>query len=71
MTAEQSNLQRLQGEGFTIKTPLPARYEQVLEALTEDEVNLLISIKERFERAQGLTPPEVGSYAAYLAPPPF
>lgn len=42
MSAEMSdNIERLREAGFTIKTPLPEEYQQVLEDLSEAEMDEL------------------------------
>lgn len=61
------NVERLQHAGYTIKTPLPQEYEEAFEALSDGEVEALISVKERFDEAQvslGGEPP----YTEYVAP---
>ena len=65
------NVRQLQEKGFAIKWPLPEAYEEIIEGLGQDQIDLLISIKERFDRAQAETPAEVGSYAAYILGPIF
>jgi hypothetical protein len=71
MEQGDGNIERLRDAGFEIKTPLPQQYADVIEGLAEDELTLLISIKTRFDEAQAETPPEVGSYAAYILGPMF
>ena len=72
MSSDESNIQRLQSEGFVIKTPMPQQYEDVIEGLSDDEISLLIGIKNRLEDAAGSgTEPEVAHYSAYLLYPPF
>ena len=58
-TQGQSNLDRLDAAGLIHERDMPPDHQSVIEALTEDEVDILESIKERFDaadRAQGLTP---------------
>jgi hypothetical protein len=71
LASERSNVDRLQDEGFSIKTPLPAEYEQVIEGLSPEELDVLVSVKQRLDEAQALTSPEVGSYTEYLLGPVF
>lgn len=67
------NLQRLQDAGFMILAPLPEEYEQVIEALSPEEVEVLISVKRRFDEAGPSAAPEaapgVSAYTVLLAPP--
>jgi hypothetical protein len=71
LATERSNVDRLQDEGFSIKTPLPEQYERVIAELSPEELDVLISVKQRLDEAQALTPPEVGSYTEYLLGPIF
>jgi hypothetical protein len=68
MATQSDNLRALQDAGFFIKTPLPSEYQEVLDSLTAAEVELLISIKTKFDAAEGLTAKEVGPYIAYFVP---
>jgi hypothetical protein len=52
---EISNLEKLTTAGMFEKTPLPDRYEDVVERLTPGEVDALVSVKKRFEEA-GIDP---------------
>jgi hypothetical protein len=71
----RSNIERLQDAGFAIKVPLPGHYEEVLEGLGHDEMDLLISTGELLVRIQrdleqaGLS--ETDNYSAYIFMPPF
>ena len=65
------NIQRLLDAGFRIKLPLPDEYEDVVEGFSSEEVDFLISMKERLDDAEKRTPPEVGSYSDYFVHPPF
>lgn len=67
----EENLEKLKRAGFGIKVPLPREYEEVLEELSPEEVDLLIGMKQRLEEAERSTPPEVGSYTNYFFHPPF
>jgi len=68
MSEGEPNIARLQREGFAIKTPLPAEYEEVLNSLTYEEVAVLVDVKRRLEDAERLTKPEVGPYREYFHP---
>ena len=69
---ERGNIQRLLDGGFDIKTPLPQQYQDVIEGLSDDEVELLINVKARLDEASASgTEPEVAHYSAYLLMPPF
>jgi hypothetical protein len=63
------NVQRLTDAGYFIKTPLPAEYEQVIEGLSSEEVDVLISVKDRLDAAQAHTEPNVPAYAFFIAVP--
>jgi hypothetical protein len=65
------NVEKLLAEGFRIKEPLPDEYQQVVDGLTNQEVDLLISLKSRLDAAEMATQPEVGSYSEYFIHPPF
>ena len=64
-----SNLQRLLDAGYPIKTPLPAEYEQAIEDMSVQEVEALISAKERLEAAEQKTEPHVPSYVFFIPVP--
>jgi len=65
------NARRLLDAGFRIKLPLPDEYNDVLEGLSEEEVAMLISLKDRLDEAEKNTPPAVGAYSEYFVHPPF
>ena len=72
MSSDDDNIQRLRDEGFEIKTPLPQQYADVIEGLSEDEISLLIGIKNRLDAAaESGTEAEVAHYSAYFVHPPF
>jgi hypothetical protein len=48
----RSNIDRLNAEGFEIDRDLPSEYEDVIEDLRPDEVELLIDVTRRLDRAQ-------------------
>jgi hypothetical protein len=54
---ENDNVRRLEEEGMFRKTPLPERYQQVINDLPKESVDALISVKQRFDR-EGLSPEE-------------
>ena len=58
-----SNLERLLGAGVLATDDLPTPHLRVVEGLTQDEVDVLISVKKRLEAADewhGVDPPVVG-----------
>jgi hypothetical protein len=61
------NVARLQKAGFSIK-PLPQEYEEVIEDLSGEEVELLVGMKERLDEADARTPPGV-FYTEYFRVP--
>ena len=71
----QSNVHRLQNAGIAIKVPLPAHYEEVLEGLEPDEMDLLINTGELLVRIQRdleqASESETDNYSAYIVMPPF
>jgi hypothetical protein len=75
MAEGQSNINRLQDAGLPIKVPLPEHYEEVLNRLGPDEMDLLIGTSELLIRLQrdleqaGLA--ETDNYSAYIVMPPF
>ena len=69
MASGQSNLERFQAEGFTFQTPLPPEYEEVVEGLSSEEVELLIGIKQRFDDAHAQVGGDVGHPNAYVGWP--
>ena len=66
MEEGQSTIAALRNAGWEIKTPLPEAYEDVIESLSDTELQVLIGVTTRLEEAQSLTPPNVGSYHAYF-----
>jgi DNA-binding HxlR family transcriptional regulator len=56
-----SNLEALEAAGVIVKTPLPDAYAEVLNDLTEEEVEIIVSVKQRLDQAgesAGRTPSE-------------
>jgi hypothetical protein len=66
----ESNLQRFEEAGM-IKTPLPAKYLQVINDLTSGDVDLLIDMKQRLDAAQADTTADISPYASYILGPVF
>jgi hypothetical protein len=62
------NIQRLGEAGFEIKSPLPSEYEEVFEGMSDEEVELLIGLKQRFDEAEASTERAVGPYKEYFWP---
>ena len=53
METPQTNIERLADEGFTIQTEgLPEQYVDVIEGLGPDEIELIIDVTRRLERAR-------------------
>ena len=48
---ENDNLKRLEEEGMFRKSPLPEKYQEVINDLPRESVDALISVKQRFDRA--------------------
>jgi hypothetical protein len=75
MAEGQRNIDRLQDAGLAIKVPLPEHYEEVLEGLGDDDMDLLVRTGELLVRLQrdleqaGLS--ETENYSAYILMPPF
>lgn len=47
----QSNLDKLEAAGVIVKTPLSPEYAEVLEGLSEEEVDVIVSVKARLDEA--------------------
>jgi hypothetical protein len=55
----KSNVERLQAAGVILAAPLPEPYEAVVNGLSDEEVDVLVSIKQRLDEAgteQALAP---------------
>jgi hypothetical protein len=48
----ESNVEKLQGAGFTVKENTPQDYIDVIEAMSNHEINTLIELKQRLDYAQ-------------------
>ena len=70
MSKSKSNakIDALKAAGYQIKSPLPEPYEQVIEGLSEREIEVLIDVKQRFEEAGTRTESDAGAYTAYFLP---
>ena len=66
MEEGESRIAALRNAGWEIKTPLPDEYKDVLEALSDAELQVLIDVRMRLEEAESKTAPEVGSYREYF-----
>lgn len=51
-SARESNVERLRNAGLITGTELPPEYSEVFEGLSDDQVDLLITVKERLDTAQ-------------------
>jgi hypothetical protein len=52
-----SNLERLQAAGIAVKTPLSEPHRSIVDEMSDQEVDALISLKGRFDKSS-----EVGAY---------
>ena len=59
------NIERLEQEGV-IRTPMPEEYEAVFRDLSDEEVNMLISVKKRLDEAQVSLGAEADDYTGFL-----
>jgi hypothetical protein len=66
MEEGESRIAALRDAGWEIKTPLPDEYKDVLEALSDAELQVLIDVRMRLEEAESETAPEVGPYHSYF-----
>jgi hypothetical protein len=61
-----SRIAALRDAGWRIKTPLPDEYEDVIEKLTDAELQVLIDVTTRLEAAESNTASGVGPYHCYF-----
>lgn len=59
------NFERLQEEGV-IRTPMPDDYEAVIRNLSDEEADVLISVRRRLEEARVSMNAEEDDYSKYL-----
>ena len=59
------NIERLEQEGV-IRTPMPAEYEAVLRDLSDDEVDTLVSVKKRLDKAHVGLGADADHYTKFL-----
>jgi hypothetical protein len=62
----QTNLGKLQDAGMIIKTPLPEPYADVINSLSGDEVDVLVSVKQRLDEAGGNAKPPLEHFATFI-----
>jgi hypothetical protein len=62
------NMERLRDEDFIINTPMPDQYEAVLQGLSDQEMETLISVKRRFDEAQIALGRDRQDYVNYFLP---
>jgi hypothetical protein len=62
------NMERLRDEDFIINTPMPDQYEAVLQGLSDQEMETLISVKRRFDEAQIALGRDKQDYVNYFLP---
>ena len=58
MDKPRTNIERLNNEGFGIGPDLPEEYEDVIEDLRPGEIEVIIDVVRRLERAQKCVPGE-------------
>jgi hypothetical protein len=66
--AEGTNFERLKNAGLILEEPLSEDHQAVVDGLTRDEVDILVSIKTRLDEAdesQGLAPPQPGELPGF------
>lgn len=61
-----SNFDTLLDAGLIVRTPLPQAYEEAIEKLSEHEIEALISVKRRFDKAQGTLEPGAPPYREFV-----
>lgn len=59
------NFERLQEEGV-IRTPMPDEYEAVIRGLSDEEADVLISVRRRLEEARVSIDAEEDHYTRFL-----
>lgn len=65
----RSNIERLNAEGFEIDTDIPKEYADVIEDLRPDEIELIIDVTRRLDRAQERATkcdPDARGYVTYF-----
>jgi hypothetical protein len=60
-------IKKLKDAGLA-KQNTPKKYEDVIEGMTDAEINLVLDLKKRFDDAES-KPPDAGKYSAFLVPP--
>lgn len=68
MAQGKSRIESLRNAGFLVKSPLPNKYEKVIEGLSTEELRVLVNLKKRLDQAELETSPETGSYREYFLP---
>jgi hypothetical protein len=68
MEKGESRIASLRNAGFEIKSPLPDAYEDVIEGLSDAELQALIDVKQRLDQAEAKTAPDAGPYREYFVP---
>ncbi len=72
MGTSRTNIKRLADEGFTIQTKgLPKEYEDVIEELDPDAIELIIDVTRRLQRAQKTARranPDTKPYTTFFPP---
>lgn len=68
MTQGQSRVETLKNAGFKIHPSLPDTHVEVIESLSDDELRVLIDVKQRLEQADSDTGADVGAYQEFFVP---
>jgi hypothetical protein len=61
----RTNIERLNHEGFEIDPNIPKAYANVIEDLRPDEIELIIDVTRRLERAKECDPDQ-GDYVTFM-----
>jgi hypothetical protein len=69
--APTGNLKTLMNAGYKFKLPLPKEYQEVVDGLSAQEVDQLIEMKSRLDKAEAGRGPGVQPYSEHFLHPPF
>jgi hypothetical protein len=64
-----SKVGKLKNAGLVIKTPLPQAYADVIESMDDEQIDLLIGLKQQFDDAEESTEAHIAPYRVFLVPP--
>jgi hypothetical protein len=51
MKGKLGKLEKLEAAGVILKGPLPDEYAEVLEGLSDEEIDVIVSVKQRLDEA--------------------